>query len=384
MKVAHCPERNISQSRNIGIAMAAGEIVAFIDDDAIAEPEWLTQLVSVYCDPEVKGAGGVVYDHTGYRYQYRYSVCDRLGNSRFDLCEAAHEYNFPFSNIFPYVQGTNSSFERSALVGIGGFDEEYEFYLDETDVCCRLVDQGYAIRQLPNAFVHHKYLPSSIRTSDRVTTNKFPILKNKIYFSIVNNHGHFPLDIVIADGVRFFDQQRRDLDHHAQAGRIPPLTIEDFTEDVDKAWRIGLTRGLSGERRTRDPSYFSSPRPFLRCPRIETDGPRRTFVFLSQSFPPLSIGGSARYSVDIARAIANLGHNVHVLTRSEGDNTVDLERGVWVHRLAPKAQIPENLPTGETVPHHIWNASRTCLEEIERISLFRKIDIIEAPSWDCE
>lgn len=384
IKAVHCPERNLSQSRNVGIAMSAGDVVAFIDDDAIPEPEWLDQLVRAYDASAVKGAGGLVYDHTGYRYQYRYAVCDRLGNAVFDVTEPATAFNFPFSNLFPYIQGANSSFDRAALVSIGGFDEEFEFYLDETDVCCRLVDAGYTIRQLDGATVHHKYLPSSIRNVDRITVVKYPVLKNKIYFSLVNNHGHFGVDEALSDGLRFFQSQRQDLERHVQSGRISATTLEDFDEQAEKAWRTGLSRGLSGKRRTRPASFFASASEFVRCPRIVPEGERRTFVFLSQSFPPLSMGGSARYTVDITRAIADLGHNVHVITRSDGDNTVDFERGVWVHRLVAKGQIPETLPTGETIPHHIWNTSRTLLEEVERIAKARKVDAIEAASWDCE
>src|ERR1700740_2758955 len=41
IKVGVCPQRNLSASRNIGIQMSSADIIAFIDDDAIPEPEWL-------------------------------------------------------------------------------------------------------------------------------------------------------------------------------------------------------------------------------------------------------------------------------------------------------------------------------------------------------
>jgi glycosyltransferase involved in cell wall biosynthesis len=62
VKVAHCPNENLSQARNIGIRHAIGSLIAFIDDDAIPQPEWLKQLVAVFDLPDVGGAGGVVFD----------------------------------------------------------------------------------------------------------------------------------------------------------------------------------------------------------------------------------------------------------------------------------------------------------------------------------
>ena len=40
-------------SRNIGIEAAAGDIVAFIDDDAVPHPGWLSELVRPYADARV-------------------------------------------------------------------------------------------------------------------------------------------------------------------------------------------------------------------------------------------------------------------------------------------------------------------------------------------
>ena len=41
VKRAQCPNRNLSESRNLGVRLASGEIVAFIDDDAYPDPGWL-------------------------------------------------------------------------------------------------------------------------------------------------------------------------------------------------------------------------------------------------------------------------------------------------------------------------------------------------------
>src|SRR5271155_4703662 len=85
IKVCSCLDKNLSRSRNIGIASAAGAVVAFIDDDSVPEPDWLEDLERAYVDDRVCGAGGIVFDHTGCSLQYRYSASDRIGRTRFDI-----------------------------------------------------------------------------------------------------------------------------------------------------------------------------------------------------------------------------------------------------------------------------------------------------------
>src|SRR5579872_5119106 len=57
-KVRDCPQPNLAASRNIGLSAAAGDIVAFIDDDAVPHPRWLKHLAAAFGDPRLAGAGG--------------------------------------------------------------------------------------------------------------------------------------------------------------------------------------------------------------------------------------------------------------------------------------------------------------------------------------
>jgi glycosyltransferase involved in cell wall biosynthesis len=52
--------RGLSSARNTGIGAATGSIIAFMDDDAVADPGWLAAIISRYADPSVIGVGGSI------------------------------------------------------------------------------------------------------------------------------------------------------------------------------------------------------------------------------------------------------------------------------------------------------------------------------------
>ena len=117
-------------------------------------------------DGQVGVAGGFLHDHTGKGYQWRFGTMDRFGTADQSWQGPTPEYNFPNSFHFPHVMA-NSVFRRAAIEDVGGFDEEYDYYLDESDIICRMVDHGWKVAQLDRGFVHHKFMPSSIRTELR-------------------------------------------------------------------------------------------------------------------------------------------------------------------------------------------------------------------------
>jgi glycosyltransferase involved in cell wall biosynthesis/GT2 family glycosyltransferase len=381
IRVRSCPEANLSISRNIGVAAAAGDVVAFIDDDGIPEPTWLEELCVAYLDPEVGAAGGVVYNHTGHEFQVRFMLSDRLGNTTEYQDLPPGEFCFPGSAHYPSMLGCNSSFRRSALLAVGGFDEEYDYYLDETDVCVRLVDAGWIIRSLDGAPVHHKYLPSGIRTHTKVVTHNHSVVKNKIYFSLVNGLEHWPWTDTMADDVRFATHRRNEMHHQLAVGQIDADGLQRGVQTVETGWRAGLEAGLAGRDRLLAPEAVEHNELVPFTTTMAAD--RLRLVLLSRTLPPESPGGVGRFMLDLARELVRRGHEVRIVTTSPDHNRVDLEAGVWVHRIRKHTRepVPSHLPK---VPEPLWRNAAPVAEEVRRISRERPVDLVLSSIWDVE
>ena len=394
-----CSERNLSISRNVGIEMACGEFVAFIDDDALPDEDWLVDAIAAFDAEEVAGVGGFVYDHTGYELQYSYTLCDRMGNAYHNIGVSMPEFCYPGSYRYPALLGTNSIFRRAALLEIDGFDEQFDYFLDETDVNLRLVDAGYVLKQIPKAFVYHHYLPSHIRNKERVNTNYLPIIRNRIYFSLKNaasEPGH--TGAILKDWAMLSRDALYNVNWSISEGKLEPATLDQFLLDLDRAVREGMQLGLNRPRRLLHSEIAKSLRGttafdildekdkgrFKRCPILTCASQKLTICILSQQYPPGVVGDIGRLSRDLAEGLAARGHNVHLLTRGSGGvNTVDLEDGVWVHRMIEDREEPAP-PDGIKVPAHLWRYSARMLRELRRIHGMHPIDIVEAPLWDVE
>lgn len=380
IRVVDCPERHLSKSRNLGIEAAAGEVVAFIDDDAIPEPRWLEELDAAYDADEVAGAGGIVYDHTGAELQYLYSVCDRLGEPRFDVEPPFDAYLRPGADPFVYLQGTNASFRRAALTEIGGFDEEIEYYLDEVDVCVRLIDRGYALRPLAGAAVHHHYLPSDIRNPDRVVFDPYSTVKNRLRFALQYGAATRPVSEVLDEQLVYWDGIRGHARLHRDEGLMSDEQLERFEARLEEGVRVGFARGMEGTHASRELAKPTGP--FKPFPTLRPQEPRLNVCFVSAEYPPAEIGGIGRYTVDLAAGFAELGHEVHVITADPEHDRVDFEDGVWVHRLLTRQLGLAELAEAPAA-YNIYRAA-TVEQELDRIHASSPIDIVSAPLWASE
>jgi glycogen synthase len=381
IKVGHVAVANLSVSRNEGIRLSDGEIVAFLDDDAIPEPAWLTELAIAYDSPGVGAAGGYVYDHTGYSHQYRYGQVDRYGQADLTPARPRPDLCYPGSFSVPHMLGTNSSYLRSALVEIGGYDEFYEYYLDETDVQLRIVDAGFIIAQPSRAVVHHHFAESSVRTSSRVTSHRYAILKNRLYFAIKHARDYASIEQVLENFGQFVNEQRRDVQWCVEQGYLAEADRERFESDVERATDVGLRIGLAGSESRVE--FRPDVGEFLAFEAIHA-AERKRVVFISQEYPPDTFGGIGTFTKDLATSLASMGHDVHVLSRSIDVNRVDYEEGVWVHRLVVEWGRWDNDLERRAVPAGIWAWSKTCLVELDRISESSAISVVETPIWDAQ
>jgi glucosyl-dolichyl phosphate glucuronosyltransferase len=156
--VENVQERGLNGTRNSGVAAATGEFVAFMDDDAIADPDWLEQLQAAYTAGDIVGVGGKINPLwlSGRPAWFPEEFFWVVGCSYRGLpSETA-----PVRNLI----GCNMSYRRAVIEELGGFRNGIGHVGgrpqgdDETEFCIRLrqtMPQATLLFR-PQAQVSHK------------------------------------------------------------------------------------------------------------------------------------------------------------------------------------------------------------------------------------
>jgi glycosyltransferase involved in cell wall biosynthesis len=172
--VENAQQRGLSGARNTGVAAARGDVVAFLDDDAAAAPDWLEHLLAPYADPAVAGVGGAVEPvwegepPRAFPEEFNWVV----GCSWRGLPTA----RAPVRNVV----GANMSFRRQTLAAAGGFHSglgrvgSKPLGCEETELCLRVR------RLFPDAVV--LYEPAA-RVAHRVPRHRarFAYFRSRCY-----------------------------------------------------------------------------------------------------------------------------------------------------------------------------------------------------------
>lgn len=243
LKIVSFDQANISQARNLGLSHAAGEIIAFIDDDAVPEPSWLTHLIAPFSRDTVAAAGGFVRARNGISFQYKARSVDRFGaTEEIEVNEDRATVFTPKSGRAIKTEGTNMAVRRDVLVALEGFDPAFAFFLDETDLNLRLARNGYATAIVPLAQVHHGFAQSARRRTDRVPRDLFDIgaswaVFQRKYLPQEERTRHWR-------AIRLSERQR--LLNHMIAGLLEPRDVRVLMHRLDMGYGQGLERARGG------------------------------------------------------------------------------------------------------------------------------------------
>ena len=144
-RVVRTANRGLASARNRGLEESRGDVVAYLDDDAVPDPHWLTYAVDALLSsahaavggPNLAPPDGVVAD----------AVANAPGGPNHVLVS---------DTVAEHIPGCNMVFWRDGLASIGAFDPQFIAAGDDVDVCWRVQARGWTIGFAPAAVVWHR------------------------------------------------------------------------------------------------------------------------------------------------------------------------------------------------------------------------------------
>ncbi len=259
--------RIIRNSSNVGFAPAVNQAaratqaryVALINNDAAADPGWLTALVaeiSAYRDEGVICVGALMLDWAGQRIDFVDSGINYYGhgNQPFHQLPVAAIADQPHELLF--ACGGAMLVDRAAFLDLGGFDESYFAYFEDVDFGWRAWLCGYKVRFTPHAVVRHRH-HATANTMHGHQVRK--LLERNALATIIKNYDDHNLQRILPAALllilkrslldagsafdrREFDLRQRDAASFEPTMGVPKIMLSyiaalgDVIEDWPRLW----------------------------------------------------------------------------------------------------------------------------------------------------
>jgi len=173
--------QGLSNARNTGLKAATGEIVAYIDDDAFPDQDWLKYLAATFLTTDCAGVGGPNIAPPGDG-----KIADCIANA-----PGGPMHVLVSDQEAEHIPGCNMAFRKDCLKAIEGCDPQYRAAGDDVDLCWRIQQCGWWLAFAPAATVWH-HRRNSVRTywKQQIGYGKAEALLERKWPQKYNNIGH--------------------------------------------------------------------------------------------------------------------------------------------------------------------------------------------------
>ena len=382
IKVAKNLTRNLAVSRNIGIELAAGDLIAFIDDDALPFDDWVDTLIVEFSSRPLTHAavGGPAYFGGTLEFQAQDIGVNKFAEDRQNI--EPHEIGV--DGWERSMLGTNACYRADVIRKMRGFDEQFDYFLDESELSFRLQKNKYIVGYCPDLFLRHEFAKSDNR-SGNYRYNWYSICKNTAYF-IAAYSGLESEELNRYVDRRISKERILPLDHAVTAGLISETEHESFIRQIHAGVQQGLMDAKQSFPRTREllrkSAVFAVFTVGPRYPSVGRDIRRLHICVVTKEFPPFVPGGGiGTLYYHLVSELLLMGHWITVVVPGEfpDQRTVGRLRVCYQPISRPFSDYK-----GASGFENNLNWSASALHAVSQVHAYREIDVIDSALWDSE
>ncbi|GAH53895.1 unnamed protein product, partial [marine sediment metagenome] len=144
--------------RNRGVEASKGKFLAFLDDDTIVPPDWVSNVIDNLQNHPKSIIGGLNFDK---RSETRFFLANALQANIFAeglVCHRPIQKDY-IECSFASIPLCNLAFARELFTKIGGFNEKADHYVDDTEFCYIASKLGYNFLLFKNLEIQHNVRP---------------------------------------------------------------------------------------------------------------------------------------------------------------------------------------------------------------------------------